>query len=573
MSSKPKPQTVKPGQFPPPTVPSAKVATVYRSWERKPPASPALAEELGLKPNYELREPDRYLCDRCHHQLTISPDSQPSDFSVCHSLGCGGRYQKDPRTGLAYYREIYRRGEVRRIVAAEHTGLLTRPNRERLERRFLGNNRRCDPNLLSATSTLEMGINIGDLSSVLLCSVPPSLANFQQRIGRAGRRDGNAFVGVVAAGKPHDLFFYADPTRMLDGSVETAGCYLNASAILERQLTAFCLDCWVSADVNPPNFSPHLRDILNVIQNCDEARFPYNWLDYIKRREGELLEAFLRLFGGTIEPRTEEQLKRFMERGEETEGGLRYRILNRLEGVKNEQTRLKSQIQNLSKKIKEFKEQPEALQEAEKLEELKREKEGFQALVKMIEDKNIFNFLTDEGLLPNYSFPEAGVTLRSILWRRLQPAEQKNGKRYETFTMTYERSSQLAIRELVPSGVFYAEGRRVKIDQIDLKLSQPEDWRICRSCNYAVQNFEPEAHQKTCPRCGDGMWSDRGRVRQMLRLRQVMASTSDKESRFGDDSEDRNVSFFERHLLVDFAPEFCEKTYVVDDKDFPFGFE
>jgi len=68
-------------------------------------------------------------------------------------------------------------GAVHRIVAREHTGLLECPDRERLESHFIRGRYRSDPNLLSATSTLEMGINISDLSTVLLASVPPELAN------------------------------------------------------------------------------------------------------------------------------------------------------------------------------------------------------------------------------------------------------------------------------------------------------------------------------------------------------------------------------------------------------------
>ena len=147
-------------------------------------------------------------CDRCHHQLTTSPVERSSlEGMECLNKGCMGHYHPDPRMGLAYYREIYQQGEVQRIVAAEHTGLLTRTNRETLEKRFIDGERRCDPNLISATSTLEMGINIGDLSTVLLSSVPPGTANFQQRIGRAGREDGNALVGVVANGEaPRPIF-------------------------------------------------------------------------------------------------------------------------------------------------------------------------------------------------------------------------------------------------------------------------------------------------------------------------------------------------------------------------------
>ena len=514
------------------------------------------------------------MCDRCSHQITSSPFEQASlEGMRCLKLGCTGHYAPDPRTGLAYYRQIYRQGEVERIVAAEHTGLLTRANRETLEKRFIESTRRCDPNLISATSTLEMGIDIGDLSTVFLSSVPPGTANFQQRIGRAGRRDGNALVSVIANGKPHDLFFYADPIRMLEGKIETAGCYLDASAILQRQLTAFCLDSWVATGV-PRQALPHLlSDVLNAIERNDQKRFPYNWLTYIQAHQGELLETFLKLFEDCTEARTREELRLFMEKGAQEEGGLRFRILDALNGIRKERTRLSSQIKTIGTKIKKIQEEPEALQDPEHLEELSRERSGFRALMKDLNAKPTLNFFTDEGLLPNYAFPEAGVTLRSILWRRRAEGDAGDGKKYETYPVSYERPGQLAIRELVPSGVFYAEGRRVKIDQVDLKLSEPEEWRFCRSCNYSIRNAEPEAKQKTCPRCQDSMWSDQGQVRRMLRLKQVMATTSDRDSRFGDDSEDRNTAFFQRHLLVDFNADFLEKTFLVNDEEFPFGFE
>lgn len=376
-----------------------------------------------------------FACDRCSHQLTAAAAERTSlEGMTCLNTGCSGHYRPDPRTGLAYYRQLYRSGEVRRIVAAEHTGLLARSNREWLEQRFIQGDRRCDPNLLSATSTLEMGINIGDLSTVLLCSAPPTPANFQQRIGRAGRTDGNALVGTVANGTPHDLFFYADPMRMLAGSVEAAGCYLDASAILQRQLTAFCLDSWVATGITKREFPPQLSDVLNAIKRQDGSCFPYNWLTFIQEHQSEMLEVFLSLFENNVEDRTQEQLRLFIEQGEQDEGGLHWRILDRLEGVRKERTRVSSQIKTISKKIKDLKAEPEALQDNERLAELERERAGFRELMRSLNDKHILNFFTDEGLLPNYAFPEAGVTLRSILWRQKSQAESEDGKKYDTFT-------------------------------------------------------------------------------------------------------------------------------------------
>ena len=107
-----------------------------------------------------------------------------------------------------------------------------------------------EPNLLSATPTLELGVDIGDLSTVVMCSAPPAPVNWVQRTGRAGRRDGNALTLTVATGQPHDLYYYTEPMEMLGSRIDPPGVFLNAPAVLERQLTAFCLDCWVAGGVD-----------------------------------------------------------------------------------------------------------------------------------------------------------------------------------------------------------------------------------------------------------------------------------------------------------------------------------
>ena len=77
------------------------------------------------------------------------------------------------------------------MVAREHTGILETDERLLVETGFIKGETRWAPNLISATPTLEMGIDIGDLSTLLLSSVPPEEANYVQRMGRSGRRDGN----------------------------------------------------------------------------------------------------------------------------------------------------------------------------------------------------------------------------------------------------------------------------------------------------------------------------------------------------------------------------------------------
>ena len=99
--------------------------------------------------------------------------------------------------------------------------------------------------MLSCTPTLEMGIDIGDLSTVILSSIPPAQAQYAQRAGRGGRKDGNALTVAIANAKPHDLYFYEDPMEMIAGEVVPPKVFLRASAVLSRQFTAYCMDCWV----------------------------------------------------------------------------------------------------------------------------------------------------------------------------------------------------------------------------------------------------------------------------------------------------------------------------------------
>jgi len=93
-----------------------------------------------------------------------------------------------------YYQDRYQKGTLRRVVAQEHTGILDTELREKIEDDFKTASHQDDPNILTCTSTLEMGIDIGAISSTLLCSILPTTSNYLQRIGRAGRSTGTALI-------------------------------------------------------------------------------------------------------------------------------------------------------------------------------------------------------------------------------------------------------------------------------------------------------------------------------------------------------------------------------------------
>ena len=95
---------------------------------------------------------------------------------------------------------------------------------------------------------------------------------------------------AVAAARPHDLYFYADPLDMMEGNVQPPKIFLKASAVLERQFVAYCMDSWVKRGV-PDICLPVARRgchglyiELKRVKGSHISREQLQWMDALARQ-------------------------------------------------------------------------------------------------------------------------------------------------------------------------------------------------------------------------------------------------------------------------------------------------
>ena len=526
----------------------------------------------------EEAEPGLLECPVCHLRVGVDAAAREAMSSVaCFTLSCTGRFVP---VGVEdnYYQRLYRSANTRTVVAEEHTGLVPTSRRKELEDEFkrpFAEQSASAPNVLVATPTLEMGIDIGDLSTVMLSSMPHTVASYVQRVGRAGRLTGNSLIVALVRGRGRALTTLEHPLETIAGSVTAPAAYLSARDIMHRQFVAYLLDS---------------TDVAGSVEQLRSARDVFTYASYsvidalVELPPSVVLAAYER-FAATVAQHASaevlEELRGWCLPGSDgAASGMVVDLQSARERWGATQKLLLSRLEVLSKRVTELKARVEAT--AVEDDELKNQYDATVASQRFVRkqledhaDEYWISALERFGLLPNFTLLDDAVEFNLAV-----SSFNEEVQKFETETYSYSRGVSSALTELAPGNTFYVQGVGAKVDSVELgeHHSALTQWRLCPECSYseatgAVLSSDEEVavaapRVGACPECGSKGFADRDQLIDVVEMTKVYATVDAARSAINDISDDRTSLRFHTQLSFDVPEGGRGKAWYLSDSGF-----
>lgn len=295
-------------------------------------AGEASGNGLVLNPEnlYLIRPDDRdkgYRCPKCHAFYLHSA------LQVCPECKTVRLEPSTRAVDFDYYVYLSEKsGQPFRMNAEELTGQTDKATRSERQRWFqdifvdqeIPKVQGVD--LLSVTTTMEAGVDIGALLATMMANMPPRRFNYQQRVGRAGRRNAGVSLAVTfCRGRSHDDFYFQRPERITGDPPPAPYVDTSSQAILQRVLvkealrqafgeTGIVVDTdesgppsvhgefgaadqwnnyepvishWLQASATRPQLEAMLNALLPQTQLKNEAGFKQEMLDFLQHHLGQ----------------------------------------------------------------------------------------------------------------------------------------------------------------------------------------------------------------------------------------------------------------------------------------------
>lgn len=420
-----------------------------QSYDGSPVAAIRLVfRELGLRRPAEL-----FGCEKTGH---VWPRSV---MGCAPEIGCRETLRpvsdesldNDPRLGR--FRQEYRESPVFKIGlwAEEHSAQLSPQQNRRLQDLFKAGIR----NILSATTTLELGIDIGGLTAALLGNVPPGKANYLQRAGRAGRRaDGSASVITFARPRPFDREVFRRFGVYLDRPLRKPLVFLDRERVVRRHFHAFLLGEFFRSLYGPDDRKGAMDAFGNMGKFCGKPWIPY-W-------EKTTAPPSLPLAPPSLESRFRARLFELRDYGNDSVQTTAQRLF-RDSAIEVQlfdwQKVVQTAIDAFTRAVQEWNNDYELLMQSwmEAVQsENKSQANAIRYQLKTLAELTVIESLADRQFLPSYGFPIGLQKLRVIA---PDPANRVRVREEDQFRL--ERAGIIAVGEYVPGSQLLAGGKLI----------------------------------------------------------------------------------------------------------------
>ena len=402
-----------------------------------------------------------YRCQQCRRLASVSLRG------VCTTMGCAGALDEysvpDSGEDDGHYRHLYRSLNPVLLRASEHTGQLTSMEAADIQQRFI----RGEINALSCSTTFELGVDVGELQSVVLRNMPPTTANYVQRAGRAGRRiESAALVVTYAQRRSHDLSRYQDPVAMVAGEVRAPYVPLANERIDRRHAHSVAMSA----------FFRHYKNLAG-----EEWRYAG---EFFLPGPGNTAPPSQRVqtFLTPVPDDVRRSLSRVLPESVQAEIGL-------------DTSAWVGELADLLERIRIELAADVAAFEERRLQAVNDRKgflvDRYEKTINTLTKRNLLNFLANRNVLPKYGFPTDTVELRT------QYADSRIGSRLDLSRDLSSAIYEFAPgAELVAGGLQWTSGGVYRLPDRELVGKY---YAVCTACGGYREGDEPL--DPICPSC------------------------------------------------------------------------
>jgi len=392
----------------------------------------------------EVSKPSQwYICNKCRRITSHNIGD------VCISYQCDGELipvNLDDVFEDNHYYKLYNEMAIQDLRVVEHTAQLGREKAYDYQKKF----KQKEIDVLSCSTTFEMGVDVGSLETVFMRNMPPHPSNYAQRAGRAGRSKQSAAFALTFCNKSsHDFSYFIDPTKMIKGKINPPKYNIENDRIAIRHLYSAALSYFWK--LNPQYFC----EIEGFLKKDGNGKSGYDYfVEYVSSKPEDLKQYLIEFLPSELSKKFKVNSFGWVE-GLAGEDGILTEAIEVFEYEVTLLNELKDQLYHQDKYIG-----------------------GVQQRIKAYNSENILAFLSRKNVLPKYGFPVDTVEMTVI--------DNKNGI---GSGLQLQRDLSMAISEYAPGSEIVANNNLItsryikKVPSIGWKMYNYIQCDECKTLN------------------------------------------------------------------------------------------